>query len=236
MVVRNAKRKVNKYDIVYFVKESTKNEELRYSLRSLKNFPHGKVWFYGGCPKGLKPDIHVKVKQDRPTKWENIYKMFVMACKNPNISDNFWLFNDDFFIMKPIKEEPNYYEGDLYKRVVTLEDAHNGITPYSQQLRYTLQELEGMGCDTKNYALHLPMLINKKNGIELSNIINGPMIRCVYGNYFNVGGKEHRDCKIDSKIKPYIDGDYLSTNDKSFTGIVGEQLKQRFPNKCKYEN
>lgn len=56
MVVRNAKRKANNYDIVYFVKESAKNEELRYSLRSLKNFPHGRVWFYGYCPSFLKPD------------------------------------------------------------------------------------------------------------------------------------------------------------------------------------
>lgn len=57
------------YDIVYFVKESKTNEELRYSLRTLKNFPHRKVWFYGGCPEGLKPDQYVYVEQDQPTKW-----------------------------------------------------------------------------------------------------------------------------------------------------------------------
>lgn len=235
MVVRNAKRKANKYDIVYFVKESAKNEELRYSLRSLVNFPHNRVYFYGGCPDGLNPDVHIRVNQDQPTKWANIFKMFKLACLNPHITDNFWLFNDDFFIMKPIKEEPNYYEGDLYKRVVTLEDTHHGITPYSQQLRYTLQELEGMGCETKNYAVHLPMLINKTNGQELCNIINGPMIRCVYGNYFKIGGKDHRDCKIDSVKKLYTNGEYLSTNDKSFNGKVGEQIRNIFPDKCKYE-
>ena len=63
-------------DIVYFVKDTKINEELRYSLRSLKNFPHGKVWFYGGCPEGLKPDYHIKIEQDQPTKWANIFKMF----------------------------------------------------------------------------------------------------------------------------------------------------------------
>ena len=222
-------------DIVYFVKDTKENEELRYSLRSLKNFPHDKVWFYGGCPKGLKPDHHIKVEQNKPTKWENIFMMFKMACLNKDISKDFWLFNDDFFIMKPVKEGPNYFEGDLYKRVVTLEDRHGGVTPYSQQLRYTLQELEGMGCTTKNYALHVPMLINKKKGVELTNIINGPMIRCLYGNYFNIGGEEHCDVKIDSKVKPYKDTEYLSTNDKSFTGLVGQQIKNRFKDKCKYE-
>lgn len=223
-------------DIVYFVKETTTNEELKYSLRSLVNFPHNKVWFYGGCPNDLNPDFHVYVKQDQPTKWANIFKMFKMACDNDKITKDFWLFNDDFFIMNPIKEEPNYFDGDLYKRVVTLEDKHNGITPYSQQLRYTLQELEGMGCTTINYALHVPFLINREKGRELCNIIDGPMIRCAYGNYFKIGGKQSFDFKIDSVDKMYKDKDYLSTNDKSFThGVVGQQIREHFPDRCKYE-
>ena len=222
-------------DIVYFVKDTPTNEELRYSVRSLANFPHGKVWFYGGCPDGLKPDRHVYVKQDQPTKWANIFKMYKMVCSNEEISEDFWLFNDDFFIMKKVKKGPNYYEGDLYKRVVTLEDAHGGITPYSQQLRYTLQELEGMGCETKNYALHVPMLMNREKGKELCNIISGPMIRCVYGNYFKIGGEDHRDVKIDRIDRVAKDTEYLSTNDKSFSGMVGDQIRATFPDKCKYE-
>ena len=222
-------------DIVYFVKDTKINEELRYSLRSLVNFPHNKVWFYGGCPDGLKPDHHIKVDQDQPTKWENIFKMFKMVCNNDEISKDFWLFNDDFFVMKPVKRGPNWYEGDLYKRVVTLEDKHGEITPYSQQLRYCLQELEGMGCTTINYALHVPMLINRAKGKELINIMDGPMIRCIYGNYFNIGGKNHSDVKIDSLTKTYKDGEYLSTNDKSFNGEVGKQIRELFNTKCKYE-
>ena len=224
------------WDIVYFVKDTQVNEELRHSLRSLKNFPHNKVWFYGGCPDGLKPDYHIEVDQDQPTKWQNIFKMFKLACSNKDITKNFWLFNDDFFVMKPIDYETNYYCGDLYKRVVTLEDKHNGITPYSQQLRYTLQDLESMGCPTINYALHTPMLINKKKGIELANIINGPMIRCYYGNYYRIGGTDHSDFKIDSVTKTYKDGDFLSTNDKSFNhGAVGQQIRDIFKDKCEYE-
>ena len=52
-------------DIVYFVKNTEENEELIYSLRSVdKNFPFNKVWFFGGCPKGLTPDVHIPVVQD----------------------------------------------------------------------------------------------------------------------------------------------------------------------------
>lgn len=224
------------WDIVYFVKDTKVNDELKYSLRSLKNFPHYKVWFYGGCPDGLKPDHHIYIKQDQPAKWQNIFKMFKLACKNKDITKNFWLFNDDFFVMQPVKDGPNYYDGNLYKRVVTLEDSHNAITPYSQQLRHNLQELESMGCTTLNYALHIPMLINKKKGIELTNIINCPMIRCAYGNYFNIGGQQHSDFKIDSLTKTYKGGDYLSTNDRSFNeGAVGQQIREIFKDKCKYE-
>lgn len=224
------------FDVVYFVKDTEVNEELKYSVRSLVNFPHKRVWFYGGCPKDLKPSYHIKIEQDQPTKWENIFKMFKMACENKQITNNFWLFNDDFFIMNPVKSGPCYYDGDLYKRVVTLEDRHGGITPYSQQLRYTLQELESMGCTTLNYAVHTPMLINKKKGEELCNIIDGPMIRCAYGNYFKIGGENHKDVKINSKTLKYNNSDYLSTDDKSFThGIVGEQIRNIFKEKCKYE-
>lgn len=222
-------------DIVYFVKDTEINEELRYSLRSLKNFPHNKVWFYGGCPKDLSPDHHIYVEQDQPTKWANIFKMYKLACQNDDITEDFWLFNDDFFVMEPVEKGPNWFDGDLYKRVVTLEDKHDGITPYSQQLRYTLQELEGMGCKTVNYALHVPMLINREKARELCKIMDGPMIRCVYGNYFNVGGEQHSDVKIDSVNKLYKGGEYLSTNDKSFKGAVGKQIADLFPEKCKYE-
>lgn len=223
-------------DIVYFVKDTIENEELRYSLRSLSNFPHGKVWFYGGCPEALKPDYHIEVKQDKPTKWENVFEMFKLACNNDKISKNFWLFNDDFFIMKPVTKGPNYYNDDLYKRVVAIEDKYNQITPYTKQLRKMIKELEGMGCKTLCYALHVPMKINRKKGQELANIISTPMFRSVYGNYFKIGGENHKDVKIDSNFKRYKEGEYLSTSDKTFFyGVVGQQVRDTFEDKCKYE-
>lgn len=222
-------------DIVYFVKESPVNEELRYSLRSLVNFPHRKVIFYGGCPDGLKPDVHIKVNQNLENKWLNVNKMLRLACKNKEITKDFWLFNDDFFIMEKIETPYNYYNGDLYKRIVTLEDKYNGITPYTQQLRDTCKELESMGCTTKNYAIHVPILINRKKAIELLNMTKCPMFRCLYGNYAKIGGRFSRDVKIVSKDKLYKRGIYLSTDDNSFEGEVGKQIRQKFPVKCKYE-
>lgn len=223
-------------DIVYFVKESKENEELRYSLRSLKNFPHNKVYFYGGCPKYLRPDHHIHVKQDQVNKWQNVSKMLRMACKNPHISADFWLFNDDFFIMEKVTKPCNYYCGDIYKRIVTLEDKFSGITPYSYELRQMAKELECMGCTTKNYALHVPILINKQKMIEVLNMTDCPMFRTIYANYAKLGGIEMNDVKITSVDKIYKGGAYLSTEDKAFNnGLVGQQIKDHFPDRCKYE-
>ena len=224
------------YDIVYFVKDSLINEELRYSLRTLKNFPHNKVWFYGGCPAGLKPDYHVKVKQNLDNKWYNVNKMLRLACTNPNITDNFWLFNDDFFIMKKIEKPTNHYDGDLYKRIVKLEDKFNHLTQYSKLLRDCCKELESLGCDSKNYALHVPMLFNKRKGLELFKITDFPGFRSLYANYWGVGGTQMSDVKITSLYKIYRNGYYLSTDEKSFNnGEVGKQIRKLFPDKCKYE-
>lgn len=224
------------WDIVYFVKDTPDNEELRYSLRSLSNFPHRKVCFYGGCPKGLKPDHHVYVKQDKDNKWKNVSMMLDMACKNPQITKDFWLFNDDFFIMEKIKQPKNYYRGDLYKRIVQLEDVYKGFTAYSKLLRNCAKELEALGCTTKDFSLHIPIKINKEDMLSVRKLTDFEGFRSLYGNYYNIADDTMNDCKITSLDKEYKGGCYLSTDDRAFKdGIVGKQIRERFPDKCKYE-
>ena len=162
--------------------------------------------------------------------------MLRSACNNNAITKNFWLFNDDFFIMNKVLHPVNYFSGDLYKRIVQLEDKHGGITEYSSELRKMCQELEALGCSSKNYAVHYPMLINRHKALELLNATYNPMFRCLYGNYANVKAEWSNDCKIISKEKEWKGNNYLSTVDESFRdGIVGQQIRERFPDKCKYE-
>lgn len=223
-------------DIVYFVKDSESNEELRYSLRSLKNFPHKNVWFYGGCPKGFKPDRYVYVKQDKDNKWQNISTMLDMACVNRHISKNFWLFNDDFFVMEKIEHPKNYYRGDLYKRIVQLEDK-TGITPYSQLLRDCAKECESLGIECpKDFSLHIPIRINKEKMLNLRNMTEFEGFRSLYGSYCIKTKDKMNDCKITSLTKEYKGGCYLSTDERSFEyGLVGRQIRKMFQDKCKYE-
>lgn len=93
-----------KYDIVYFVKSDVFNEELRYSLRSVEaNWPYFRVWFCGGCPDGIKPDIMMRLNQQGLNKWEKVRNSIITVCENNEITEDFWLFNDDFFVMKKPK-------------------------------------------------------------------------------------------------------------------------------------
>lgn len=223
-------------DIVYLLKESNENDELRYSLRSLKNFPHDKVWFVGGHPAGFKPDGYIKVEQNRRTKWLNVRRSLEKICKNEDISEDFWIFNDDFFVMKRIKNPTNYYNGDLYKRIVMLEDHYKRITKYSQLLRNCCKELESLGCETKNYTLHVPILLNRKKLARLFEITDFEGFRSLYANMYKIGGETMGDVKITNLNKTYEDGPYVSTDDKSFNnGKVGIQIREKFKNKCKYE-
>lgn len=232
-------------DILYLVKNGTENEELRYSLRTIeKNFPYGRVWIYGGCPEYIKPDKHVYIYQDviGATKWERTTAMLKLACENKDITDDFWLFNDDFFVTQPIPLEvmPNIYSGDLYKRIVEIEENNRRqIGAYSRRLRDTVQALTSAGYGVKNYATHTPMLINKAKALETIEKFSGlPMFRCLYGNMHNIGGKNRKtDVKISTIYEEY-DGKsiYLSTTDESFrNGNAGNWIREHFTEPSRWE-
>lgn len=231
------------YDVVYFCKESRENEELTYSIRSVvKNFPHNKIWVYGGLPDNLEIENHVKLSQLGNTKWERVTKMLKKAAKNDNITENFWLFNDDFFVMKPAHSLAPYYDGDLYRRIVMIENRHNNkVSAYSRMLRKTANELEQRGLQTNNYAVHMPMLVNRKKVLEvLDEFPNCPMFRALYGNYCGIGGERKADVKVYVETETPLDKDetFLSTDDKAWrrnTMGVTSFIKESFPEKSLYE-
>jgi hypothetical protein len=225
-------------DIVYFLKDTEVNEELRYSLRSVEqNFEHGKIWFYGGCPKGLKPDKWVHVNQTQPGKWERVKQMLYLACQNEDLSDDFYLFNDDFFIMKPWTYEP-VYNKTLDGLIKKSEKLTGGVNKYSYRLRETVRVLEASCCGIKNYAVHMPIKFNKQKVLEVLRAFPGcSMFRSLYGNYNEIGGVCISDCKI-TKLdeKPDVNVTLLSTNDQSFQyGLVGEYIRSQFKQPCRYE-
>ena len=226
-------------DIVYFLREG-KNEELRYSLRSVvKNFSYNKIWFYGGKPDDIEPDHYVYVKQYM-NKWGNVQMMVKEACNNPEITENFYIFNDDFYVMKKVEDFHNIYEGDLFRYIYMLEKKFgiNG-SDYIIRLRKMMNALIDYDpkMEIKNYATHTPFLVNKKDMLEtfeqFPSII---MYRCLYGNYKKIGGINGHDHKVMRKDINEINCTYLSTSDSSFKNKnVGKLIREAFPEASKYE-
>lgn len=218
-------------DIVYFVKESVSNEELRYSLRSVeKNLPHRKIWIYGGCPSGIKPDYHVHIRQSGNLKYDRVQNMFREVCLNDRISKNFILMNDDFFVMQKTKRIEPVYRCTL-KEHVALVKGKFGANAYSFNLLGAMEVLEKYGFTQLSYELHVPMVINRHKMLEVLGAFPGVhAIRSLYGNYNNIGGEQTDDVKV-YEIAQMFDSNsqFLSTEDVTFQkGPVGEFIRNKF--------
>ena len=233
---------IKKYDIVYILKECAQNEELRYSLRSVcENFPVRNVWIFGYCPLWLKDTIQVRIPQTG-NKLENSKMLFSKIAHCESLPDEFILFNDDFFVIEKVDEFHQYYNGLLKDRIEGLEKAFGTTHPlYAANLRKVLDRLTECGINpkaAKNFAVHKPMLFNRLQMIESTDLTDDlPMaLRSFYGNYFGIKGINEPDTKVFT-TGPYEKiGPYLSSDDRSFRlGKIGRDIRAMFPNKCKFE-
>jgi len=227
------------YDIVYILKQFAAPDELRYSLRSIcENMSFNNVWFYCGKPIGIKPDIYVSKPQNGATKWERARSSLIEICKNDEITPSFWLFNDDFYILKPFDRLEPYHVGSLSDHIKRVESRHNNkISAYTRRLRECSALLTSAGLTTIDYALHVPMLVEREKMLEaLERFPSCPMFRSLYGNYANIGGTQRKDVKISTPTGiPDENLDLLSSSDTAFHGELGRFLEKRFPNRCRYE-
>lgn len=231
---------MKKLDIVYFVKPDLMNEELRFSLRSVEaNFPHRNVWFYGGQPIEMIPDRRAPIAQHGRSRYEKVKNMLIAACESEELTEDFWLFNDDFFILQPQEEMPAWYDGTLYERIVHIEQKRHGTpSDYTHQLRRTVEVLEEAGKRCLNYAVHVPMKVNRKKMLEtLERFPTVPMFRALYGNDHEVGGIDAPDVKIHTSDETIPEGAaFVSTSDSSFiNGEVGKQIRALFTEKSRWE-
>ena len=227
-------------DVVYFVREG-QNEELRYSLRSVeKNLPHHKVWIIGGKPADIKPDEFVRVIQNgMRSKWDNVRANLRRVGMNEDITEDFILMNDDFFINKPIIEIPPYFRSTLYEHIVRIEMKYNDTpTEYTRSLRKTCRALEAIGAPTLSYELHVPIILNRHKLLEtIGAFPDERATRTLYGNYHRIGGTQMADVKVVPNTVAFDpDATFLSTDDSTFGDTpVGKHIKSQFPQKSRFE-
>lgn len=231
-------------DILYTISKNYTGEELKYSLRSLQNIPHDKVFFVGGCPKGYKNIIHIPNEQTG-TKWENVPRNLIKACHDDRLSANFILMNDDFFILEPIKtptKELNLYNGTLQGQYNKLLERNGSQTNYMRGLDETKALIQKQGvADPLSYELHIPFIYNKKKFLKLFNLegiekLNCLQTRSLYGNLYLSGGNSQGDVKVFMRngFVPRNTGKFISCDDAGFY-ILHHFLATKFPTKCDYE-
>jgi len=225
-------------DIVYILKDDIATEELQYSLRSIeKNFPHRFVWFVGGQPQGLKPDRLVRHTQDGANKWLKIKSSMLEVVKQEELSDEFFLFNDDFFVTKPFEKEfVNFTDRTLADRIEDFRRENPHLNRYAMTLVQTEEELKAQGHGTLNFEVHLPMLF-EKNKVEAALCrCFSPQMRSIYGNITGCKVIDRRDVKVNSLNDIPYGMDFVSTNDKTFTqGNVGQYIKDLFKEPSRFE-
>lgn len=227
-------------DFVYICR-SGKNEELRYSIRSVLNsFPDSTIWVVGG-----KPDWYcgkyIEISQDKNT-YTNAVNNLKAICNSMEIDEDFIIMNDDFFIINKISDIKYFYGGTLLEKILLYKDL-TGSSSYIDKLSTTLNKLKRYGVDQPlDYELHVPFPINKQNLHKILNKNDKLLYRSFYGNMFNVGGLKIEDVKVYDRtglIKKSFDykkthTDFLSTTDSSFNTLE-PMLKEKFPNKSHCE-
>jgi hypothetical protein len=225
-------------DYVY-VCRSGDNEELRYSIRSVvKNLPEGTVWLIGYKPDWYQGN-YIQLK-DRSDKHENIRKCIKAITDSNEISDNFILMHDDFFILKPMDSVPTLHGGPLKLKIIDYAESRAG-NRYLSLLKQTFQKLISMGIkEPLDYDIHIPRIMNKK---ILKTIIDIKLLpKSLYGNIANVGGEQIKDVKIYSggvlshrSHQISDDSFFVSTEDFSFKALHETVLKDMFTIPTKYE-
>ncbi len=228
-------------DIVYIVKPGRVNDELTFSLRSLKNIPHGKVFIVGGCPANInkKNVCHIPTEQTA-TKWQNSTRNLLVACKDRQISKDFILFNDDFFILRPIQEQDLLLDRGPLIEVYNEYVGKYTDNEYIRGMRQTAELLKNLGIDNPiSFELHIPMILNKNKVLKMFDLPGVKDIkvlhkRTLYGNLYLSGTQTVQDVKCYNHFNAHKPRTFLSSIDTFFEPLRYWLIGQ-FPNKCPYE-
>lgn len=232
--------------IVYIVgRESRWNDmELKYSLRSAEKycFNYDKVVIVGHKPLFIHNVTHLYATDNHKNKARNIMEKVMIAAGSGEVSDNFVLMNDDYFLRRPIDcvSYPYYHKCHLSR---TMEI---NKTIYHFHVKTTFDLLASRGLLQENYDTHCPIIYNKErltevvNGVDW-NIEVGHILRSLYCNTLGLNGGYKEDCKVNRPLKKFAwheytkDADCFSIGDAAINMEFVDFLNELYPNKSRFE-
>lgn len=224
--------------VIPFKKSINKDDELRYTLRSIELFcpEAGQIFIYGDTPRWNYKRLNVIPYYDIPGyfwKERNIANKLLQACENNLISKNFIIFHDDNFLLKPFSWWEYYHKGNLW----------DGRGYYAETEKNTL-DLFG-NHSINNFDLHAPHLVNKSKLYDALNYPSnwgtmkyGYCIKTLYGVIYNIPGTYISDYKL----RIYQSGWQRYIEDRPFFSIgdfpwieMKKDMEDIYPKKSKYE-
>ena len=178
-------------DILYIVGNGNshcKNQDLRYSLRSIDKYGKGigRVFVAGYCPEWLSDEV-VKIPHTQPydtvnkpfssraglaCKFANVLSTILYVVDNSDIGEEFLLSMDDHFYTREV-DFANYpfYSKDGDERELPIE----GKSKYGKIMAETRQYLEDWGLSTHYLTIHRNMHCSRK----IINECRETLDRCV---------------------------------------------------------
>lgn len=233
-------------DVVYIVKPGDDNEELRYSLRSLTNWPHDNVWIVGHKPAWVSGVKHLPTEQlpGPENKHPNSIRNQLAAVGCDEVSDPFWIFNDDFFVVRPFLA-PSQFTRGYVSDVLTKDGPTMGAT-FRRSMEATERICHQLGyAKPISYQAHTPLLVHKA-AYKAAMAHNEPGVwvqhATIYGNSIGLQGIPlARDVKVYRSTDPILpwveESPLLSTVDQAFkAGWVGRHIRRRFKEPSPYEH
>lgn len=235
-------------DVVYLLgkRSAWDDNELRYSLRSverhLKNI--GTVYIIGGDPSFLNPEtfIHIPYADIHKNKARNIKDKIYSICQLDAVSDNFMLFNDDYFLNQDIDATnyPYYHKCKLQETMLIQRNE------YSRHVSPTFDILRSQGFRTWNYDVHKPIIYNKRLFMETMDKYDwereyGFIIRSLYCNTLKVDGAYKKDGKagwampVERWVRFTEEIDCFSIDDCSVNEHFKTFIDKLFPTKSRFE-
>lgn len=216
--------------ILYVLGSGSKfnNEEIRYSIRSVaKNLPVNKIYIVGEKPSFISEEVtHIPFEEANGNKAYRIAMKIQHACDF--IDEPFYLFSDDYFILKPLKKigvyslgklDPKNHRNHIYKNYI------------SQTKKYLLES----GATTYNFDCHRPFLIYPEKFKTLQYVWHPEKTFVVKSIYGNLVGSTKFEILKDAK-HPQIDySDWMFSSSDANWRYVRDDIKNMFSEKTKYE-
>lgn len=242
-------------DVVYVLGSgsSWKNNEIRYSLRSLEKnaIGLGNIFIVGEMPEFLSGGIiHIHASDifnPNENADGNIATKVLAACTDERLSDDFLFINDDHLILKPINlaEVPAFHKGDMN----AFPDSTWELNFWRKRLKRTMEVLNEKGLTAYHFDCHTPILFNKMLFPEVMRNFPfregiGLTMKSLYGNsHYSDSGVLLTDQKK-TVFKYYTTAQlndrlsqcgFMSFNDFGLNNALKLWLDQEFPQMSSWE-